>query len=571
MFDLIIKGGEVIDGTGTPRRRTDVGVTGPRITAIGDLTSAEARRVIDAKGRIVTPGFIDVHTHIDAQAFWDSTLSPSPLHGITTMIGGNCGFSIQPLSAELSDRNYLMRMLARVEGMPLKTLEDGVPWNWASTSEYISCLDHTLSVNTAFMVGHSTLRRLVMGDDSTKRTATPDEVRAMCNLLRTGIEAGALGFSSSWSTTHNDADGNKVPSRYAEQNELVALCAVLADFDGTSLEFIPCVGPIEPWAAELMADMSVAAQAPLNWNVISAVHTDTMNAARAKLTAGDVAAARGGRVVALTTPMRLQLRLSFASGFVFDAIPGWEGAMLSPIEEKCRLLKMPAERQRLGELAAAKHAFSHNTDWEKMYLYATFSPENAGYTGRTVGEVAQERRQSPWDALCDIALADDLRTSFGIPIADSNDDDWKARTELWQDPRAVVGASDAGAHLDMFISAHYPTAMLSGAVVERQLLPLEVAIRLLTSVPADLYGVVDRGRLAEGAFADLVVLDEYTVGPSPITMRDDLPGGAQRLYATANGVDHVVCNGQPIVDHGIFTNARPGEIFRSGRDTRNAG
>jgi len=571
MFDLIIKGGEVVDGTGAPRRRADVGVTGSRITGIGDFRSAEACRVIDATGRIVTPGFIDLHTHIDAQAFWDPMLSPSPLHGITTMIAGNCGFSIQPLSDDLSDRAYLMRMLARVEGMPIKALEQGARWDWRSTLEYMERLDNTLSVNAAFMVGHSTLRRLVMGRDATKRIATAEEVVAMSNLLRMGIEAGACGFSSSWSATHNDADGDRVPSRYAEPGELLALSAVLAEFDGTSLEFIPCIGPIEPWAAKLMADMSVAAQAPLNWNVIGAIAADGVYDANAKLAAGDVAAARGGQVKALTMPMRLQLYLSFASGFVFDAVPGWEQVMLLSVSEKQRMLGNPVERRRLGELAAATNAVSEFTDWEKMWIYATYSEKNASYQGRSLSEIAEERGQSAWDALCDIAVADDLRTSIGIPIVDDNDEDWRARAEIWQDSRAIVGGSDAGAHLDLFVSAHYPTAMLLEAVVQRQLLSLEQAIRLLTSAPADLYGIVDRGRLVNGAYADVLVVDETAIGPSPITMRNDLPGGAERLYVTANGIDHVFCNGREIVEHGFFTSARPGRILRSGRDIRCAG
>jgi N-acyl-D-aspartate/D-glutamate deacylase len=566
MFDLIVRGGDVIDGTGAPRRHADVGVSGGRITAIGDLSAAESAQVIDATGRVVTPGFIDVHTHLDAQAFWDTTLSPSPLHGVTTVIGGNCGFSISPLGTDPADGAYLMTMLSRVEGMPLAALQQGVPWNWNTTGEYLDQLEHTLSINAGFKVGHSALRRVVMGPDATKRFATDEELAQMVTLLRDGLEAGAIGFSSSWSTTHNDAESNMVPSRYSSREELLALCAVLADFDGTSLEFIPCIGPFEDWAVELMAEMSVAAKSQLNWNVLT-VNAANVDEGRVKLAASDVASARGGKVVALTVPMTLSIRLCFASGFILDAVPGWEGAMLLPHADKRAALADPVERERLGVLAAGKHHLRHMTNWAKMTIHYTVAPENAGFVGRTIGEIALERGQSAWDALCDIALADDLMTSFGMPPVETPDDDWKARVEIWRDPRAVVGASDAGAHLDMFLSSHYATAMLGEAVVKRQLLDMEEAIHYLTAVPADLYGLVGRGRLVEGAYADLVVLDETRVASNEITMRADLPSGATRLYADATGIDHVICNGVEIVCHGEFTDARPGTILRSGRDT----
>jgi N-acyl-D-aspartate/D-glutamate deacylase len=281
-----------------------------------------------------------------------------------------------------------------------------------------------------------------------------------------------------------------------------------------------------------------------------------------------VAAARGGKVVALTVPMTLSIRLCFASGFILDAVPGWEEAMLLPHADKRAALADPAERERLGALAAGHHHMRHLTHWGRMVVHHTVEPENAPYVGRLVGDIAAERGCSAWDALCDIALADDLQTSFGYPSAEDSDETWKARVEVWRDARAVVGASDAGAHLDMFISANYATAMLGEAVVKRGLLDMEEAIHYLTEVPADLYGIVGRGRVVEGAFADLVVLNEATVASNEITMRADLPSGAARLYADATGIDHVVCNGVEIVRHGEFTDARPGVILRSGRDTR---
>ena len=569
MFDLLISGGDVIDGRGGPRRRTDIGITGDRISAIGNLVNgggAQAAATIDATGLAVTPGFIDVHTHFDAQVFWDPDLSPSPLHGVTTIIGGNCGFTIAPLGEDPAHGDYLMRMLARVEGIPLEALQQGVPWSWQTTAEYFDAIDGNVAVNAGFKVGHSALRRVVMGDDSVRRACTDEELGEMKALLRDGLEAGALGFSSSWSRTHNDPMGNMVPSRYAEREELVALCSVLAGYDGTSVEFNPALRPFEPWAFDLMSDMSAAAHRPLNWNVLM-VNARSLDTNRAELAAGDQAAARGGKIVALTVPLTLSLHLNFNSGFVLDALPGWEEVMLLGKDEKRRVLADPAERRRLNELAQGDHPLRRLAHWARKVVFHSPAPENKGCAGRTVGEIAEERGQDPWDTLCDMALADDLETSFGNPAMPEPTADWEARVEIWRDPRAVVGASDAGAHLDLFLSANYATTMLNEAVVKRGLLQLEEAVHLLTEVPADLYGLIDRGVLAEGAYADIVVLDEATVGSGPTTFRSDLPAGASRLYAEATGIEHVICNGAEIVRGGQFTGARPGALLRSGTHT----
>ncbi|HEY3670577.1 MAG TPA: amidohydrolase family protein, partial [Acidimicrobiia bacterium] len=227
MYDILIRGGDLVDGTGSARRRADVAIQGDRVVAIGELAGdgdGDAAVTIDATGKVVTPGFVDVHTHYDAQVFWDGALTPSPLHGVTTALAGNCGFTIAPLSDDASDGDYLMRMLARVEGMPLESLRDGVPWNWKSTADYFDQIEGRLGINAGFMVGHSAIRRVVMGEESTAREAKPEELEAMRALLRAGLEAGGMGFSSSWARTHNDADGHMVPSRFASREEIVDLC-----------------------------------------------------------------------------------------------------------------------------------------------------------------------------------------------------------------------------------------------------------------------------------------------------------------------------------------------------------
>ena len=571
MFDVIIRGGDVIDGTGGPRRRADVGVRDGRVAEIGDLSDLghEAAPVIDATGKVVTPGFVDVHTHYDAQLFWDSALTPSPLHGVTTVLAGNCGFSIAPLSGDPADADYLMRMLARVEGMPLESLRTGVPWSWTSTAQYFDAVDGRLGVNAGFMVGHSAIRRTVLGPQSLEREATPDEVARMCRLLREGLDAGAIGFSSSWSRTHNDAEGRMVPSRWAGRDELVELCRATGTRDGTSLEFIPMAGAgaFEPWAIELMADMSAAARRPLNWNILT-ITAARLDQARAALRAGDVARARGGKVVALTIPMNFGLRLSFLSGFILDAMPGWEAAMGLPRAEKLALFRDRAARDELNANAQRPdNGIRALADWSAMTIYDVVADENRDYAGRTVGDIAAEQGREPWDVLCDIAVADDLLTSFGRPATPDTEDDWKARLEVWRDSRAVIGASDAGAHLDMLASFNYTTILLAEAVREHKLLSLEEAVHLLADVPARLYGLAERGRVERGWHADLVVLDPGRVGSDEVAMRFDLPGGAGRLYAGSQGVDHVLVNGRPIVTDGAVTTERAGTLLRSGRDT----
>jgi N-acyl-D-aspartate/D-glutamate deacylase len=290
---------------------------------------------------------------------------------------------------------------------------------------------------------------------------------------------------------------------------------------------------------------------------------------RQKLRAGDIARERGGKVVALTIPMNFGVRLSLASGFVLDAMPGWEEPMLLPRGEKLALFKDVTARRKLNELAQAENnPIRGLANWATKIIYDVVADENKQYVGRTVGEIAAEQGRGAWDVLCDIAVADEMLTSFGSPAAPESDDDWRARVEIWRDSRAVIGASDAGAHLDLLASFNYVTVLLAEAVRRRQLISLEEAVHLMTAVQADLYGLIDRGRIEPGAWADLVVLDPETVGSHEIAMRYDVPGGAGRLYAEADGIEHVFVNGRPIVADGKLTSERPGSLLRSGRDSR---
>ncbi|MFA5884162.1 MAG: amidohydrolase family protein [Acidimicrobiia bacterium] len=567
MLDVVIKGGDVVDGTGATRRRADVGIKGDRIVKIGPIDEPAAR-TIDATGKLVAPGFIDVHTHFDAQVFWDGALTPSPLHGVTTALAGNCGFTVAPLSDDPADAEYLLRMLARVEGMPVETLRSGVPWNWTSTASYFDRIDAGgVGINLGFMIGHSAIRRVVMGADATKRESTPEELERMKALLRAGLDAGGLGFSTSYARTHNDADGNMVPSRNAATSELIELARVAGEFEGTGLEIIPQVGPFDQWALDLMTDMSVAAQRPINWNVMVVTQAN-FEECQAKLAAGDLARAKGGKVVALTMPISFGARLSFASGFVLDAMPGWEGPMHASRDEKLKLFRDREARDALNASAQSPdNPLRMIADWSTKIVFDVVAPENEPYRGQTVGAIAEAEGRDPWDVLCDIAVADELNTSFGTPTPVETVEDWKARLEVWRDSRAVIGASDAGAHFDLLASFNYATGLLERAVRRHQMLSFEEAIHLMTEVQAELYGIRERGLLREGWYADVIVIDPNTIGTDEVAMRFDLPGDQGRLYAGSTGVDHVLVNGEAIVADGALTQGRSGTLLRSGRDT----
>ena len=565
MLDLLIRGGTVVDGTGAPARRADVAVRDGRIVSVG-AAGEPAARVIDADGLMVVPGFVDLHTHYDAQLSWDPTASPSPLHGVTTVIGGNCGFSLAPSAPEHAE--YLARMMARVEGMPITALHR-LDWSWGSFGDWLGRLDGAVAVNAGFLVGHSTLRRSVMGDAAVGGPAGPGDLDAMRAALHRSLEDGALGLSTSRAQTHNDGDGMPVPSRAAQRSELEALCAVVGEHPGTTLELIVpgCLNGFSPDEVELMATLSLLADRPVNWNVLG-VSALNPGGVEHQLEASTVAAGRGATVVALTLPHTMKIRLSFEHGAIIDALPGWREMFALPVPERMALLRDPVVRARLDDGAKSKEAgiIGALARWEHLVVDETFSPSTAAYEGRSVGDVARETGADPFDALLDIVVADELRTGLRPPIGES-DADWRLRATVWQDPRTVVGGSDAGAHLDVMCGAIYSTSMLGDGVRARQLLSWEEAVRQLTDVPARLYGLRHRGRVAEGWWADLVVFDPERVGHGPERTRDDLPGGAGRLYAEGVGIEHVLVNGEEIVRSGSFTGALPGAVLRSGTDT----
>ena len=560
MPDLVLRDATIVDGTGAPAFAGDVAVTDGRIAAIGRVDGAAAREIA-CDGRVVCPGFVDLHTHYDAQLLWDGTASPSPLHGVTTVLGGNCGFSIAPLGDD--DADYVRRMMAVVEGIPLAALEAGAAWNWRSFGDYLDRLDGAVAPNVGIMVGHSTLRRVVMGDAATREVATDDQLATMVALLERSLAEGGLGFSSSLGEGHLDGDGRPVPSSSADFREIVALAGALRDHPGTTLEFIPTVGPIAAERMQLMADMSLAADRPLNWNLLGSLASHEIY--EEQLEASDLAASLGAHVVALTLPDVMRLR----SSTVLEGIPGWHDVMVRDEAARRATVADPAARADLRSAAVrtAERSLGALGDFGLMEVADADSP----LVGIPLGEVARRRGTDVVDVLLDVVLVEGLTLSTVlpslVPSLGRSDEGWARRVEVWRDPRVLLGGSDAGAHLDLMCHANYPAVVLGEVVRDRGLLSIEEAVAMMTDRPARLYGLRGRGQVRAGWCADLVVFDPALVATEPAELRHDLPGGAPRLHATARGIGHVLVNGVEVAHGGVMTDSRPGTVLRSGRDT----
>jgi N-acyl-D-aspartate/D-glutamate deacylase len=564
VLDVLLRGGTVVDGTGAARVRADVGLRDGRIVLGGALASESAARVIHADGLVVAPGFVDIHTHYDAQVLWDPLCSPSPFHGVTTVIGGNCGFTIAPLAD--GDVDYIMRMMATVEGMPLGALRAGPEWDWHTFGEWLDRLDGTVAVNTGFLVGHSTMRRVVMGEAAVGDRASDAQIDAMVELAHESMAAGALGFSSSLGEAHTDGDGNPVPSRASSHEELLALAAAVHAHPGTTLEFIAAMGEIPLDRIELMAEMSLAADRPLNWNLLGSLSPTEVY--EQQLTSCDFAAEHGATVVALTLPDYMRMRASR----VLESMPGWREIVALPADERRAAVADPAIRARLRDGAdeAARRGLAAVTQFDLLELAAAPPGEDA-LVGHSVAEIAADRGADPVDVLIDVVLPDRLPLTMVfpsvVPTLGRSDEGWQVRAKLWCDPRTVLGGSDAGAHSDLMCHANYGTVLLGDSVRGRGLVTMEEAVRQLTDVPARLYGLRGRGRVADGWCADLIVFDPDEIGSGAPYAVDDLPGGGERLTVGATGVAHVFVNGREIVADGVATGDLGGTLLRSGVDT----
>jgi N-acyl-D-aspartate/D-glutamate deacylase len=400
MADLVIRGALIVDGTGDEPRTADVAVTDGRISAIGEVGEAGDREV-DGTGLMLAPGFIDPHTHYDAQLHWDPTASPSNLHGVTTIVGGNCGFTLAPLQP--GDGDYVARMMAKVEGMPLEALELGLDWGWESFGDFLDRLDGAMAINAGFLVGHSALRRYVVGADG-QREATAEEIEAMAQLLRSSIEAGGMGFSTSLSFTHSDGDGVPVTSRFANRDEVLTLTAVVSEYEGTSLEFVMdgCLNGYTEEEEDYILEMARVGKRPLNWNVLT-VDSRKPDEYLHQLEVGARAAEEGHAVVALTMPTLPGMTQSFGTHCGLWLLPGWKHIMGLPLDQKKEYLAQSGVRHLLAELAASETgALSRLTTFARFEIGDTFSEANEGLKGRVVEDIAAERGQDPFDTLVDI-------------------------------------------------------------------------------------------------------------------------------------------------------------------------
>lgn len=574
MLDHLIKGATVVDGTGAPARTADVGIRDGRIarvTAPGTVTEA-ARTSEDATGKVLAPGFVDPHTHYDAQLFWDPYATPSLNHGVTTVAGGNCGFTLAPLNPERpEDADYTRRMMAKVEGMSLVALEEGAPWTWHSFGEYLDALEGRIAVNAGFMVGHCALRRYVMGEDAVGGQPTEAQLDAMLALFHDAMDAGAWGLSTTQSATHSDGDGHPVASRHATPAELLALSRAVAEHEGTQLEAIVagCLDRFSDEEIDLFVEMSAAAGRPLNWNVLT-IDAAVPERVPRQLEPSERARKAGGRVVALTMPILTPMNMSLGTFCALNLIPGWGDVLGLPVDERIAKLRDPAVRAEMLRRAASKEAgvFRRLTDFGRYVIGDTYAEANEGLGGRVVRDIAAERGQEPFECLVDICADDRLRTVLWPMPTDNDPDSWALRAETWQHEDVVLGGSDAGAHLDRMCGAPYTTRFLGDCLRGRKLVGLEQAVRMLTDDPARLFGLRERGRIAEGYHADLVLFDPRTVDAGPATLVHDLPGDSPRLDSRAIGIEAVWVNGVAAIRNDVVTGAVAGTVLRSGRDTR---
>ena len=567
MLDYLITGATVVDGTGAPGRLADLGIKDGRIAVLG-TTDEPALNVIDGAGMVVAPGFVDPHTHYDAQLLWDPMATPSSFHGVTTVIGGNCGFTLAPLKP--GDGDYLRKMMSKVEGMPLPALEHGTDWSWETFADFLQRFEGNIAVNAGFLVGHCAIRRYAMGLDAVGSPADAEQIVGMRAELAKAIEAGALGFSFTNSTSHSDGEGEPVASRWATHDELIALCEETGKYPGTTLEgIVPgCLDTFSDDEIDLLAKMSAAANRPMNWNVLTVDSREPDRVPR-QLQAAARAKELGGRVVALTMPIQVPMNMSFLNFCGLWLMPNWKDVMAGSVAERSQRLKDPDTRIKLLEWSLSKEAgvFRRLADWADYIIGDTFSPENAGLSGRSVRDIAAERSTSAFGTLLDIVIADELRTVLWPTPQDNDAESWRMRAELWLDERAMIGGSDAGAHLDRMCGAPYPTKFLNDCLHGHKLISMETAVRLMTSDPAALFGLKDRGVLQIGAIADVVVFDPATVGSQEPRLVMDLPGNSARLTADSVGMNHVFVNGVAILRDGVATGATPGTVLKSGRDT----
>ncbi|MGH7787202.1 MAG: N-acyl-D-amino-acid deacylase family protein [Candidatus Binatia bacterium] len=558
MWDLLIKGGRVVDGSGLPGFTADIAIQDGRVARVGRVDEA-ARRVIDADGLVVAPGFIDVHTHYDAQLDWDPVASPSSWHGVTSVIAGNCGFTLAP--ARPGDTEWLALMLSRVEGMSAAALGAGMQWYGGGFGDFWGRLEGRIAVNAGGYVGHSAVRRYVMGDDASARAARAEEIGAMQQLVRDAMREGALGFSSSQLDIHVAHDGREVPSNHATAAELVALAAVLAEFGRGALEFIPrsFVEGYNDADRELLRSLARVSGRPIELNVLTPLLPAAPDGWLRSLEFAREAFRDGLRLHPMFPTNKLGAHLALDTTFLFDEMPVFRDALTQPAAQRERRLRDPAVRQQMRAALADPTGRAFVFAWQIVEVEWVRDAVHADLVGRMVGDLAEERGQDPLDFFLDLSLAEDLQTQFALEMPPNSYFDDLIR-QLLRDPIVMAGSSDAGAHLLSFVGADYTTRLLSQWVPEA--LPLETAIARLTAMPAMVHGLYDRGMLRPGLAADVVLFDPTRLAVGRTRLARDFPAESPRFVVDAEGYVALIVNGQVVLEHGRHTGALPGQILR---------
>ena len=558
-YDVVIKGGRIYDGSGLPSYFGDVAINGDRIVEVGRINES-ARRVVNAEGLAVSPGFIDFHTHMDAQLLWDPLATSSCFHGVTTLIPGNCGLSLAPCRAQ--DRDNVIGSFVRVEAMPSQVLRQAVKWEWTSFPQYLDRLQEKLGVNVAALMGHCAVRQFVMGEESSERAATPAEIAQMKALVREGMKAGAIGFSTNQNRRHMREDGRPIPSRLATDEEIVELASVLGELNCGSMQIsrgtLGTARPVEE-DIDFFRRLASTSGRPVIWQSI-AHRWNAPELWRKLLDLAQDSLASGAPSYPLTNARLFNGRFTLKNAQTFDDLPSWKQVMFAPIEQRAELFSDTERRRQLRfEAVEEKRPTTFSRRWDQIFLIKAAQAKNQRLEGKSVEEIAKSRNKDVIDTFLDIAVEEKLETMF----QNSGSRDEEATAQILKSPITLVGQSDAGAHLVYHAGYGYATRFLGYWVREKAVMPLEEAIRKLTFMVASVFGLYDRGLIRPGMAADLVLFDPQTVRECEPEMVNDLPGGEKRLIQRAIGVKTTMVNGAILVQDGEHTGAFPGRVLRN--------
>jgi N-acyl-D-amino-acid deacylase len=554
MYDLLIKNAQIYDGGGRPPLHAALAVEDGRIAAVGD-GAGPAREVIDADGLALMPGIIDTHTHYDAQITWDPLANPSPALGVTTVVMGNCGFTIAPCRP--ADRDLVMRNLTHVEGMSLEVLRSGIDWSFETFPEYLEALERRgVGPNAACFVGHSSVRTFVLRENAATRAATPEEVGAMRRLVVEAMQAGACGFSTTRNPQHNGEAGIPMPSRLADEHEMLALSSSLEQAGRGVLMMTK--GPETPM--RFIEDLAQSCGRP--YLVAALLHSNlTPESTFEDLADIGRARSRGNRLYGAVSACPLTFEFTLHEPYVFEGLIAWQPLMKMDQARMKQALADRAFRAAVKDELSQRVRRMFNGEWEKMFVTQTARPGNRRFEGCPVDALAQEARKHPVDFMLDLSLAENLDTLFTATLLNSDED---AVGRMLRDPNSIVSLSDAGAHLTFLCDAGFGLHLMGHWARDRRALSMEEAVRKLTSEPAELFGIRGRGRLAPGQWADLLLFDPTTVGRGRSERVFDLPAGASRLTTPAIGVHGVWVNGRRMADaNGILPDApKAGQVLR---------